>query len=80
VLLRDVCRVPAHLLNDGRHRVELHVSRNQRLVYQHPDLLVFDVHDDGGGREQWYGRWPGVVRPRLEWHTERAAPPPDRTT
>jgi lipopolysaccharide transport system ATP-binding protein len=80
VLLRDVCRVPAHLLNDGRHRVELHVSRNQRLVYQHPDLLVFDVHDDGGGREQWYGRWPGVVRPRLAWHTERAAPPPDRTT
>jgi len=70
-LFRDSCHVPAHLLNDGVHRIELLVVEDAaRVIHRTDDILVFDVRDDGEGRSGWYGRWPGAVRPRLAWETE----------
>ncbi|MEO6393798.1 MAG: ABC transporter ATP-binding protein [Pyrinomonadaceae bacterium] len=70
-LFQSRCHVPGDLLNEGRHRVELLVVRDEgTLVYRHEDILVFDVHDAPEMRGGWHGGWPGVVRPNLCWETE----------
>lgn len=70
-LFRSVCRVPGDLLNDGMHTVELLVVKDQGLiVYSRDDVLIFDVRDAVERRSAWFGKWPGVVRPDLDWSTE----------
>lgn len=70
-LFRSVCRVPGDLLNDGMHRVELLIVKNEGVViYRQDDVLVFDVRDSIEMRGGWHGRWSGATRPNLEWNTE----------
>jgi lipopolysaccharide transport system ATP-binding protein len=69
-LIRDVCHVPGNLLNDGVHRVAFCLSKGHDLVFWLDDALIFDVRDTVTMRDAWYGKWDGVVRPALEWHTE----------
>jgi lipopolysaccharide transport system ATP-binding protein len=74
-LYRDVCHIPGDLLNDGRYRVELLVVQDENIiVYRHDDVLAFEVRDSVDLRGEWYGRWPGVVRPQLAWETELVKP------
>jgi len=69
-LIRDVCHIPGDLLNDGVYRVMVMVDQDKSFgIYTHDDVLVFDVLD--AEREiNWYGKWPGLVRPNLKWTTE----------
>lgn len=70
-LFRSVCHVPGGLMNDGAVRVRLYVVRDQSVVLStHEDILSFDVREDPGSRSNWYGKWPGAVRPDLRWRTE----------
>ncbi len=63
--------IPAALLNDGTHRVDLYVVRNQsEVIYKVEDILVFEVQDTSERRGVWYGKWIGAVRPNLRWETE----------
>ncbi len=63
--------IPADLLNDGTHRVDLYVVRNQsEVIYKVEDILVFEVQDTSERRGVWYGKWIGAVRPNLRWETE----------
>jgi homopolymeric O-antigen transport system ATP-binding protein len=68
-LIRDVCHVPAHLLNDGLHRVAFALVEGHEVVFWMDDAVTFEVHDAVEGRGSWYGKWEGAVRPRLDWHT-----------
>ena len=69
-LFRDTCHVPANLLNDGVHRVELLVVADSRhVIHRMEDVLVFEVRDVDDGRDG-YERRVGAVRPRLAWETE----------
>jgi lipopolysaccharide transport system ATP-binding protein len=70
-LYRSSVRIPGDLLNDGTHRVLLYIVEDQSVALsRHEDLLVFDVLEQPGERQHWYGKWEGAVRPRLEWTTE----------
>jgi lipopolysaccharide transport system ATP-binding protein len=69
-LFRSTFEIPGDLLNDGVHRVQLHISKNEKeLVYHLDDVLVFDVLDAVEERTAWFGKWVGAVRPPLQWHT-----------
>ncbi len=71
-LFRSVCHVPGGLLNDGVHRVLLLVVKEEtEVVFSFEDAIVFDVSDSVERRGGWHGKWPGAVRPDLEWETER---------
>jgi lipopolysaccharide transport system ATP-binding protein len=71
-LFRSVCHVPGDLLNDGRYRIRLAFVRDASIVlYRLRDALVFDVSDSDDRRGEWYGKFDGVVRPLLDWKTER---------
>ena len=70
-LFRSTFHIPGDLLNDGVHRVLLMVIKDQsEMIYREDDVLVFEVSDTTEGRGNWYGKWPGAVRPKLEWETE----------
>jgi lipopolysaccharide transport system ATP-binding protein len=74
-LFRSSCVIPGDLMNDGRHAVHLQVVKDEgSVIYEHQDILVFDVSDSREGRGAWYGKWPGAVRPMLEWNTEQIGP------
>lgn len=68
--VKGICHIPADILNDGSYRIMIMIVQDRSFgIYRHDDVLVFDVQDveRGGG---WYGKWPGLVRPALEWTTE----------
>jgi lipopolysaccharide transport system ATP-binding protein len=70
-LFRSHCQVPGDLLNQGMHRVELMVVKDEgQVIYRHEDILIIDIQDAPEMRGSWHGRWPGVVRPNLHWETE----------
>jgi len=69
-LYRSSFEIPGHLLNDGMHRVELYIHRNERdLLYHFDDVLVFDVLDVAEDRTGFFGKRVGAVRPPLTWQT-----------
>ena len=75
-LFRSACFIPGDLMNDGEYKVNLVVSSDQALaIYKHADLLAFTVLDAPEMRNAWYGRWPGAVRPNLQWRTELVGKP-----
>jgi lipopolysaccharide transport system ATP-binding protein len=66
-------RVPGDLLNDGHFRTELIFVKDSAIgLYKTDDLISFELHDDPSARGDYYGAWPGVVRPRLDWITTLA--------
>jgi lipopolysaccharide transport system ATP-binding protein len=68
-LNRETVRIPARFLNDGTYVVTIQFVQDSSSLYLLPDILVFEVLDSV--REgNWFGKWPGVVRPTLEWRAE----------
>jgi lipopolysaccharide transport system ATP-binding protein len=72
------CDVPAHLLNDGLYRIAFEVIEGGQTTLAISDLLVLDVLDSNTDRHGWYGKWEGIVRPRLAWSRERITAAPYR--
>lgn len=78
-LFRTQCHIPGNMLNDGGYRVSLLVIKDSAtVVHREDDALVFDIQDNVEDRNGWYGKWAGVIRPRLYWSTELLATPPFR--
>lgn len=71
-LYRAVCRIPAHFLNSGIHRVLLLVVQNgDTVIYRMDEAVSFSVLDMQKRQVGWMGKEPGAIRPRLDWTTER---------
>lgn len=70
-LFQSTCRIPGNFLNEGAYSITpiLGEIPNRTIVLEE-DLLLFQVHDTGEMRKEYYGSWLGVVRPKLAWHTE----------
>jgi lipopolysaccharide transport system ATP-binding protein len=70
-LFRSICHIPGDLLNDGMYRVQVLIVKDEGIVvHRQQDALVFDIKDSAEVRGNWYGQWPGVIRPALIWKTE----------
>jgi lipopolysaccharide transport system ATP-binding protein len=74
-LVRCTCHVPGNFLAEGQLFILAAVaSYNPDLVHVYqPDIVSFQVVDrsEGDGvRGEYGGRWPGVIRPMLEWDAE----------
>jgi len=68
-LNRETVIIPPKFLNDGAYVVKIQFVQDSSSLYLHPEVLVFEVLDTV--REgNWFGKWPGVVRPKLEWIAE----------
>jgi lipopolysaccharide transport system ATP-binding protein len=74
-LFRDTLSIPAGLLNDGRHRVEVQFHHYRSTsIHREQELLIFDVEDVLELRGEWWGKWQGAIRPSLPWRTELVEP------
>lgn len=68
-VVRGVCQIPRHFLNDETYRISLMIVENTSVpIYKHDDILIFSVKDIERD-SNWFGKWPGVVRPDFEWKT-----------
>jgi lipopolysaccharide transport system ATP-binding protein len=77
-LLRSSFLVPADLMNNGTYRINLSVYLGEvtEIAYWE-DIVAFEVHDVASElRGHYHDDWPGSVRPRLKWKTERLEPLP----
>lgn len=70
----STCKVPANFLNNGIFSVSLFIfGRNFTDVKDVKNVLKIDVIDGMSLRRDYFGDWSGVVRPDLEWRTNRVA-------
>jgi lipopolysaccharide transport system ATP-binding protein len=65
------CEIPGGLLNDGYHSITIAGVLNHTLVVcKHEKIINFCVVEKE--REiKWTGKWPGAVRPKLQWTIEK---------
>jgi lipopolysaccharide transport system ATP-binding protein len=78
-LIRSRCYLPGDLLNDGIHRVAIHLGKNDQTLVQNEDALTFDVYDTTEQRDGWYGKWEGAIRPIFDWDVEIISSSANRT-
>jgi lipopolysaccharide transport system ATP-binding protein len=71
-LVKEIVRIPGNFLNDGIYAVTLQVVQDSTSIYIQPEILVFEVLE-GVRQGGWLGKWPGVVRPKLEWTSQNAS-------
>ena len=68
-LWRARCEIPGRFLNSRSYSVRLLLVRDQhRPLCDLHDVLTFSVHETDRNID-WFGNWPGVVRPSLTWKT-----------
>ncbi|MCE6990275.1 ABC transporter ATP-binding protein [Dyadobacter sp. CY323] len=66
-LVRGTCEIPGNFLNDGSYVVSMMIVKDTSTVlYNMEEALIFDIEDY---RENvtWYGKWPGYIRPQLNF-------------
>jgi lipopolysaccharide transport system ATP-binding protein len=71
----STARIPGNWLAEGMMSVSsLMMTEDPFRMHVHaPRAIGFRVDDSGTGdsaRGDFHGRWPGVVRPLLEWRTK----------
>lgn len=71
---KTTMKIPAVFLNEDRYIVGFAASTllPERIHFYEKEVLVFDVIEDMNLRDTDYrGPIPGVIRPKLDWQTER---------
>ena len=69
---RSTCEIPANLLNQGDYNVCVLLGRDgpvAELISE--DAVSFSTHDPHLMERGYHTNWPGLVRPRLAWRTEK---------
>ena len=69
-LYRSRCTIPGYLLNNGSYSISLAFRERGELLLELPNVFQIDILDNDDGRYGWYGKWEGLLRPRLQWITE----------
>ena len=72
-LYRSIMYIPANMLNDNKYRINAFLVPNnntsQMAIAQ--DVLEFNVIDSGEMRKEYRGSWIGMIRPKLNWITQK---------
>jgi len=69
-LLKESVRIPANFLNNDVYAVSIQVVQDGSFtLFAYPEVLVFEVQDTVR-TGNWFGKWPGVIRPKLEWSSD----------
>jgi lipopolysaccharide transport system ATP-binding protein len=65
-LVRETVKIPANFLNDGMYTITITAGQDALITpIVQSDVLVFEVLDRA--THFWHGKWPGAIRPNLEW-------------
>ena len=73
-LIRHTVDIPGDFLNSGSYYVNLYIVKDTSIgILFQKNVVAFEVVE-GEAAGNWYGRFPGAVRPKLLWHSEVIAP------
>ena len=71
-IYKSACKIPKNFLNDRHYSVSVFIlTEVTRLHVFEKEVVSFTVHDSGEMRGEFTGEWLGVIRPKLEWSTEK---------
>ncbi|TXE09267.1 ABC transporter ATP-binding protein [Gelidibacter salicanalis] len=66
------CKLPKHMFNDKSYVFSvLLVDSGTKVILEIERIIKMDFYDDGINRSSYFGKWNGLVRPILEWNTEK---------
>ncbi len=66
-IIKGVLEIPGHFLNDGSYMISIMVVKDtSSVLYNMEEALTFDV-EDYRENVSWYGKWPGYIRPQLNF-------------
>ncbi len=64
--------LPGNFLNDGTYTITMMIVKDASTVLYHlQESVMFEIDDYRGGVE-WYGKWPGSVRPYFPFTIEQS--------
>ena len=71
-IIEGTCLIPGDFLNDSTYSVTFQVHYRGTFGVIVEDAVVFDIHDAGREAQgsDYYGKWTGATRPRLEWQVQ----------
>jgi len=72
-LIKTSVIIPENFLNDNIYSVTVQIVKDtSATLYIHPDILIYEIIEEERNGN-WFGKWPGVIRPKLEWKSENIA-------
>ncbi|MEO7046385.1 MAG: ABC transporter ATP-binding protein [Ferruginibacter sp.] len=67
---KGICHIPGNLLNDGVYTVSMMVvAEGSYPLYNFENVVSFEVNESRS-ISGWHGKWPGLVRPLLDFSLE----------
>jgi lipopolysaccharide transport system ATP-binding protein len=69
-VIRHTAQVPGDLLNAGSYYIDLYVVEDTTKIVLERDRVVGFEITEGRAIGNWYGKMPGVVRPKLKWTSD----------
>jgi len=61
-VVRSHCYIPSDLLNDGIHKVNVLIVKDEAtILYSKEEVLIFDVQDKASRRGGWHGQARGCT-------------------
>ncbi|WP_299130608.1 ABC transporter ATP-binding protein [uncultured Winogradskyella sp.] len=72
-IFSSTCKIPGNLLAEGSFSILIAVGNyNPELIHLiEQDLITFEIYDSTKGegvRGPYIGKWPGLMRPMLDWN------------
>ena len=65
------CHIPGQFFNDGLYTLMVMIVKDSGAIQTVDEALIFEVHEvERTGN--WFGKWPGVVRPKFEWDFQQS--------
>lgn len=69
-----ICKIPPFLLNENNYLFSILIVKDGNEVILHADkILKVEFFDDGEFRNNFFGKWSGLIRPILEWNVIETA-------
>jgi lipopolysaccharide transport system ATP-binding protein len=69
-IVKGTCKIPANLLNNNIYIVTMMIVADSSYpLYNYDDGISLEVHEDRT-KSGWHGKWPGLLRPNLEFKFE----------
>ena len=73
-LVEGHCDIPGDFLNDGSYNITLEIIKDTSVqVFVLEECISIDV-EDFRENVNWYGKWPGYVRPKFPFQLKQKTP------
>ena len=72
-LFRTKCIIPKNLLNPGIHSISVFINIHgaRDIIIREKKIISFEVKESSSYRTEFFGKWHGIIRPRLAWNTTK---------